>query len=70
MDWKEIDYAGWGRALKARGQVARPEAAQALTGLAPAPAFGMRRSYGDAALNDGGRAVDMSRLDLAKLRSR
>ena len=35
----------------------------ALMAEEPAPAIGMRRSYGDACLNDGGAAVDMTRLD-------
>ncbi|MBN2740302.1 MAG: FAD-binding oxidoreductase [Rhodobacteraceae bacterium] len=63
MDWKETEYAGWGRALRAKGTVARPDTRRALGALEPAPAFGMRRSYGDAALNSHGRAVDMSGLD-------
>jgi len=63
MDWKQADYTGWGRALSARGEIARPERHAALAGLGAAPAFGMRRSYGDAALNAGGRAIDMTRLD-------
>jgi len=66
MTWKTETYSGWGRALKATGQIARPERVAALTRLSaeiPAPAIGARRSYGDAALNDGGRAIDMTRLD-------
>ncbi|MEZ5777852.1 MAG: FAD-binding oxidoreductase [Paracoccaceae bacterium] len=66
MLWKTADYAGWGRALKAQGEIARPERRQALEALLKdglVPAIGMRRSYGDAALNDGGRVVDMTRLD-------
>lgn len=66
MRWKSTEYAGWGRALKARGELARPERQSALTALlseSPAPAIGKRRSYGDACLNDGGRAIDMTRLD-------
>ena len=66
MRWKEIEYAGWGRALKAKGEAARPERASTLAELArlsPAPAIGRRRSYGDACLNDGGRVIDMTRLD-------
>lgn len=66
MLWKTFDYAGWGRALKASGDVARPERraqAQSLSAQTPAPAMGMRRSYGDAALNSGGRMIDMTRLD-------
>lgn len=63
MIWKTDRYSGWGRALRARGELARPERRSDLGKIAPAPALGMRRSYGDAALNDGGRAIDMSRLD-------
>jgi len=66
MTWKTTDYSGWGRALTATGDLARPERARALDSLladAMAPAIGMRRSYGDAALNSGGRAIDMTRLD-------
>lgn len=66
MSWKEIEYSGWGRVLKAKGDVARPERASTLSTLAqhsPAPAKGRGRSYGDAGLNDGGRAFDMTRLD-------
>ena len=66
MLWKSTDYTGWGRALSARGEIARPERVRGLDdaladGLVPA--IGMRRSYGDAALNSGGRVIDMTRLD-------
>ncbi|MCB2111421.1 MAG: FAD-binding oxidoreductase [Defluviimonas sp.] len=66
MLWKTADYAGWGRALVARGEIARPERQSTLAALLAeglAPAIGMRRSYGDAALNGGGRVIDMTRLD-------
>ncbi len=66
MRWKRTEYTGWGRALRASAEIARPERARTLAELAaenPAPAIGMRRSYGDVALNDGGRAIDMTRLD-------
>ena len=66
MRWKTTEYAGWGRALRATAEMARPErlsALIALSGDSPAPAIGQRRSYGDAALNDNGRAIDMTRLD-------
>ncbi|MCB2120059.1 MAG: FAD-binding oxidoreductase [Rhodobacteraceae bacterium] len=66
MRWKTADFAGWGRALSARFDVARPERRRALDALLSeglVPAMGMRRSYGDAALNAGGRAVEMTRLD-------
>ncbi|MDU8926098.1 FAD-binding oxidoreductase [Alisedimentitalea sp. MJ-SS2] len=63
MRWKSDTYSGWGRALKADGDLARPERISALKGLPPTPAFGARRSYGDACLNSDGRAIDMTRLD-------
>ncbi|AJE45935.1 FAD-binding oxidoreductase [Celeribacter indicus] len=66
MPWTDRRQTGWGRALSATGQIARPERQTALARLmadTPAPAVGMRRSYGDAALNHGGRACDMTRLD-------
>ncbi|MFV2034748.1 MAG: FAD-binding protein [Halocynthiibacter sp.] len=66
MRWKTDTYSGWGRALWATGEIARPEKLSALAdclsdGLAPA--IGMRRSYGDVGLNSGGRVIDMTRLD-------
>ncbi len=66
MRWKSTEYAGWGRVHRAQGKVARPERASTLAALvktAPAPAIGMCRSYGDACLNDGGSAIDMTRMD-------
>jgi decaprenylphospho-beta-D-ribofuranose 2-oxidase len=66
MRWNEADYAGWGRVLVAKGARARPEKtgeARTLLKDGPAPAIGSRRSYGDACLNSGGRAVEMTRLD-------
>ncbi|MCT8329870.1 FAD-binding oxidoreductase [Albidovulum sediminis] len=66
MRWKTAEFAGWGRALSARSDVARPERRRTLDEILAdglVPAMGMRRSYGDAALNAGGRAVDMTRLD-------
>ncbi|HHL21798.1 MAG TPA: FAD-binding oxidoreductase [Aliiroseovarius sp.] len=66
MRWKETDYAGWGRVLRAHGELARPERVAGLRAIleeAPAPAIGNRRSYNDAPLNSGGRAIDMTRLD-------
>ncbi len=51
---------------RASGELARPERASTLRMLqadSAAPAIGQRRSYGDACLNDGRRAIDMSRLD-------
>ena len=66
MRWKHSEYSSWGRVHRATGDLARPERAlslEVLTKDEPAPAIGMRRSYGDACLNDKGRAVDMTRLD-------
>ena len=66
MLWKTADYAGWGRVHTARGDIARPERAAQLAHLmeeAAAPAMGMRRSYNDSPLNNGGRIIDMTRMD-------
>ncbi len=66
MRWKKTEYTGWGRALHASAEIARPERLSVLRAIlaeAPAPAIGRLRSYGDAALNDGGRVIDMTRLD-------
>ncbi|MGR3571863.1 FAD-binding oxidoreductase [Brevirhabdus sp.] len=66
MRAKPIIATGWGRVLRAREDSFRPERISALRAefeAAPAPAFGNRRSYGDAPLNDGGRSYDMTRLD-------
>lgn len=66
MRWKTLEYHGWGRALRAEGELARPERQSGVRGVmkeSPAPAIGGRRSYGDAGLNDGGRAIDLTRLD-------
>ena len=66
MRTKETELAGWGRALRATAEVARPERAGAVLRLmdeAPAPAIGALRSYGDAALTTGGRAILTTRLD-------
>ena len=45
MRWKNAEFAGWGRALTARCEVARPERRRALETLLSeglAPAMGMR----------------------------
>ena len=66
MRWKDSTYTGWGRVHTATGPLARPERAAtlgAITAEEPGPAIGMRRSYGDACLANGTRAVDMTRLD-------
>ncbi|PRY25093.1 decaprenylphospho-beta-D-ribofuranose 2-oxidase [Aliiruegeria haliotis] len=66
MTWKTAEYAGWGRFFTARGELARPERISALSRLAtetPAPAIGACRSYADACLNAGGRAITTARLN-------
>ncbi|AKS45302.1 decaprenylphospho-beta-D-ribofuranose 2-oxidase [Octadecabacter temperatus] len=62
MIWaKDQTYSGWGRALSAKGDIAIPDTAEALRN--DGPAIGNRRSYGDAPLNSGGKAIDMTKLD-------
>jgi len=66
MRWKTGEYTGWGRVLTATGKRARPEKVADLRATLKeesGPAIGNRRSYGDAALNSGGAAIDMTRLD-------
>jgi len=62
MNWREVaEYTGWGRALRADSAVAKPSLTKDLSAIAPA--VGNRRSYGDAPLNDRGKAIDMTNLD-------
>lgn len=61
MQWTTKTYSGWGRALQATGQIARPETVSDIDRAAPA--IGNLRSYGDACLNDGGDAVRMTWMD-------
>jgi decaprenylphospho-beta-D-ribofuranose 2-oxidase len=65
--WAERELSGWGRVHKARCLAARPERqaelAATLASEGTLLAFGAGRSYGDVALNSGGRAVITSRLD-------
>ncbi|WP_380057104.1 FAD-binding protein [Falsihalocynthiibacter sp. SS001] len=66
MRWKTDTVTGWGRVLSAASEIARPERTSALNAILAsenAPAMGNRRSYGDAPLNDGGKSIDMTRLD-------
>ncbi len=66
MRWKTAEFTGWGRVLKSASDMARPEKLAALKELwkeTPAPAVGNLRSYGDASLNDGGRLINMTRLN-------
>jgi len=66
MLWNSTEYTGWGRALKAKADLARPERVSTLKALwkdAKHPAIGKLRSYGDAALVNKGRAIDMTRMN-------
>lgn len=64
-----MELTGWGRASAAPAKVCRPErqpevpAALAETGPEGIIAHGAGRAYGDAAINSGGRAMLMTRLD-------
>lgn len=67
--WKPMTVTGWGRSSTARVEACRPEriaeAGRALreVGAEGIVAHGSGRSYGDAALNDGGRVMLTRRLD-------
>lgn len=69
MNWKTLRLAGWGRSSWADMTACRPErtreAVEALeaNGEGGIIAYAGGRSYGDAALNDGGRTVLTARLD-------
>jgi decaprenylphospho-beta-D-ribofuranose 2-oxidase len=69
VNWKEMELTGWGRSSVARTRACRPErAAEIAEAVAEAGretliAHGAGRSYGDAALNDGGRTLLTARLD-------
>jgi len=68
LAWAPVELAGWGRATRARTFACRPatvEAAGAAFCEAPAPvvAYAAGRSYGDAALNAGGRTILTGALD-------
>lgn len=65
---KRSDYRSWGRVVRAEHSVARPSGrAEAIAALAssdePVLAYGNGRSYGDVALNPGGRLIDCRGLD-------
>ncbi len=61
MDGAIETYSGWGRAHFATGPVAHPRTVREVD--PGKPAFGNRRSYGDAPLNHGRAATDMTALD-------
>ena len=65
--WAERELSGWGRVHRAHCLAARPERqselAAAFADEGTLLAFGAGRSYGDVALNSGGRAVITTRLD-------
>ena len=67
--WAEQTLAGWGRYPSIRGLAARPERRRDVTHALedrdtdPVLAFGLGRSYGDAALIRDGRSILTKRLD-------
>ena len=67
--WRPAVFTGWGRALRAEMLAARPERVSELadilasTGEEGIIVHAGGRSYGDAALNGGGRAILTHRLD-------
>jgi len=66
MRWKTGEYTGWGRVLRASGDMARPEKISELKAIMKAgsgPAIGQLRSYSDGPLNAKGPVINMSRLD-------
>src|SRR5688572_30593591 len=69
MKWKTVELAGWGRALHARSEAARPERLSEVFPLVQAnfpgglSVYGGGRSYGDSALNAGGHTCLTQRLD-------
>ncbi len=67
--WADKTLSGWGRVIRSECLAARPERQADLDaimkdqGAETLLPFGAGRSYGDAALNSGGHAVIMQRLD-------
>ena len=67
MQWNKTRYQGWGRVSGAEAAIARPERhgvlADLITSSPKILPHGQLRSYGDAALADGGWALSTARLD-------
>jgi decaprenylphospho-beta-D-ribofuranose 2-oxidase len=69
VDWVQRQVEGWGRYPTVRAEVARPESRDELTRAVadnagvPTIAFGLGRSYGDAAVVEDGRVIMLRRLD-------
>lgn len=69
MNWKTLRLTGWGRSSWAEVAACRPERTrETIAAIVAAEkggiiAYGGGRSYGDAALNDGGRTILTARLD-------
>ena len=67
--WSEQELEGWGRYPRIAALAARPERRRDVTDAlcdrdgAPSLAYGMGRSYGDAALLRDGRVIRTERLD-------
>jgi decaprenylphospho-beta-D-ribofuranose 2-oxidase len=67
--WRHDSFSGWGRVLRAEMDAARPERVAEIAKALGAVdrrgviVHGAGRSYGDAALNSGGRAILTGRLD-------
>jgi L-gulonolactone oxidase len=67
---RRLDYTSWGRVVRAEHAVAKPRFPDQLADClanggqhASTLAIGLRRSYGDSALNSRERLIDMTRLD-------
>jgi len=67
--WSEREFWGWGRYPRVQAFCARPERSRGVVEAfadrrgSPVLGFGLGRSYGDAALIEGGRVILTERLD-------